>query len=150
MHQLKKSILSEVHIIVNNNMLNNISKPDTTTYLQKHLDSLMGKTYFLREELKKKNDPFKQKRFIKTKKLLCKIRKRQEVYSLLNVRNEELIVNDNVGVEIDLPDNSSENNNGNNNSGTEENLAENCGDSNNRDGNKTDVLSLKNQSKEKS
>ena len=38
---------------------NNTSKPDTTTYLHKHLDSLMGEMYFLRKELKGKNELIK-------------------------------------------------------------------------------------------
>lgn len=56
--QLKQSILSEVRDIVNANISSNTPKTETT-YLQKHIDTLMSEIYFLREELKEKNDLIK-------------------------------------------------------------------------------------------
>ena len=56
--QLKQSILSEVRDIVNANISSNTPKTETT-YLQKHIDTLMSEIYFLREELKEKNDRIK-------------------------------------------------------------------------------------------
>ena len=56
--QLKQTILSEVRDIVNANISSNTPKTETT-YLLKHIDTLMSEIYFLREELKEKNDLIK-------------------------------------------------------------------------------------------
>ena len=55
----QQSILSEVHNVVNTNISSNIPKIDTTIYLQKHIDSLTSEIFFLRKELKEKNDLIK-------------------------------------------------------------------------------------------
>ena len=57
--QLKQSILSEVRNVVSTNISSNIPKIDTTIHLQKHIDSLTSEIFFLREELKEKNDLIK-------------------------------------------------------------------------------------------
>ena len=57
--QLKQSILSEVRIVASTNISSNIPKIDTTIYLQKHIDSSTSEIFFLREELKEKNDLIK-------------------------------------------------------------------------------------------
>ena len=59
MSQLKQSILSEVRNVISTNISSNIPKIDTTIYLQKHIDSLTSEIFFLREELKEKNDLIK-------------------------------------------------------------------------------------------
>ena len=52
---LKQSILSEVHATINGKTIS-IPKTDKVTYLQSHIDTLMSELYFLREELKEKNN----------------------------------------------------------------------------------------------
>ena len=54
---LKQSILSEVHATINEKIIS-IPKTDEVTYLQNHIDSLMSELYFLREELREKNNLF--------------------------------------------------------------------------------------------
>ena len=54
--QLKQPILSEVRNVVSANISSNIPRTDATIYLQKHIDSLTSEIFFLREELKEKND----------------------------------------------------------------------------------------------
>ena len=48
MTKTQQCILSKVHTIVNINIPNDISKPNLTTFLQKHLDSLMCEILFTR------------------------------------------------------------------------------------------------------
>ena len=55
---LKQSILSEVHATINEKIIS-IPKTDEVTYLQNHIDSLMSELYFLREELREKNNLIK-------------------------------------------------------------------------------------------
>ena len=55
---LKQSILSEVHATINEKIIS-IPKTDEVTYLQNHIDSLMSELYFLREELRGKNNLIK-------------------------------------------------------------------------------------------
>ena len=57
--QIKQSILSEVRNVVSTNISSNIPKIDRTIYLQKYIDSLTSEIFFLREELKEKNDLIK-------------------------------------------------------------------------------------------
>ena len=53
---LKQSILSEVH---NTCKICSIPKTDEVSSLQNHFDTLMSELYFLREELKEKNNLIK-------------------------------------------------------------------------------------------
>ena len=55
---LKQSILLEVHATINEKIIS-IPKTDKVTYLQNHIDSLMSELYFLREELREKNNLIK-------------------------------------------------------------------------------------------
>ena len=55
---LKQSILLEVHATINKKIIS-IPKADEVTYLQNHIDTLMSELYFLREELKEKNNLIK-------------------------------------------------------------------------------------------
>ena len=55
---LKQSILLEVHATINKKIIS-ILKADEVTYLQNHIDTLMSELYFLREELKEKNNLIK-------------------------------------------------------------------------------------------
>ena len=55
---LKQSILSEVHTTINEKIIS-IPKTNEVTYLQNHIDTLMSDLYFLREELKEKNNLIK-------------------------------------------------------------------------------------------
>ena len=55
---LKQSILSEVHTTINKKIIS-IPKTDEVTYLQNHIDTLISDLYFLREELKEKNNLIK-------------------------------------------------------------------------------------------
>ena len=54
---LKQSILSEVHATINEKIIS-ITKTDEVTYLQNEIDTLMSELYFLREELREKNNLF--------------------------------------------------------------------------------------------
>ena len=82
----------------------------------------MSEIYFLREKLKEKNDLIKsllnKTDLSKQEGNIQNNETSKEVHSLLAVHNEELIINVSIGAEIDITDNSSENNN----SGTKENL----------------------------
>ena len=55
---LKQSILSEVHATINEKIIS-IPKTDEVTYLQIIIDTLMSELYFLREELREKNNLIK-------------------------------------------------------------------------------------------
>ena len=55
---LNQSILSEVHATINKKLIS-IPKTDVVTYLPNHIDTLMSELYFLREELKEKNNLIK-------------------------------------------------------------------------------------------
>ena len=55
---LKQSILSEVHATINEKIIS-IPKTDEVTYLQIVIDTLMSELYFLREELREKNNLIK-------------------------------------------------------------------------------------------
>ena len=55
---MKQSILLEVHATINEKIIS-IPKTDEVTYLQNHIDSLMSELYFLREELREKNNLIK-------------------------------------------------------------------------------------------
>ena len=48
----------EVHATINKKIIS-IPKADEVTYLQNHIDTLMSELYFLREELKEKNNLIK-------------------------------------------------------------------------------------------
>ena len=52
---LKQSIRSEVHNTINKKICS-IPKTDEVSSLQNHFDTLMSELYFLREELKEKNN----------------------------------------------------------------------------------------------
>ena len=54
MKQKKKQILKEVEIVIKNN-INNNAKIDIVSCLQSHINTLFSETYFLREEIKEKN-----------------------------------------------------------------------------------------------
>ena len=53
----QQSILSEVHATINEKIIST-PKTDEVTYLQNHIDTLMSELYFLREELREKNNLF--------------------------------------------------------------------------------------------
>ena len=55
---LKQSILFEVHNTINKEICS-IPKTDEVSSLQNHFDTLMSELYFLREELKEKNNLIK-------------------------------------------------------------------------------------------
>ena len=98
----------------------------------------MSEIYFLGEESEGKSDLIKTiLNKIDVSKQDATIRNNKtskEVRPFLETCNEELIVYDNLRVEKDSPDRTSDNNESNNNSETEENLKENSGNSNNNDG----------------
>ena len=54
MSHLKKQILKEVEIVIKNN-INNNAKIDIVSCLQSRINTLFSETYFLREEIKEKN-----------------------------------------------------------------------------------------------
>ena len=54
MSHLKKQILKEAEIVIKNN-INNNAKIDIVSCLQSHINTLFSETYFLREEIKEKN-----------------------------------------------------------------------------------------------
>ena len=54
----QQSILSEVHATINEKIIST-PKTDEVTYLQNHIDTLMSELYFLREELREKNNLIK-------------------------------------------------------------------------------------------
>ena len=54
MSHLEKQILKEVEIVIKNN-INNNAKIDIVSCLQSHINTLFSETYFLREEIKEKN-----------------------------------------------------------------------------------------------
>ena len=54
----QQSILSEVHATINEKIIS-MPKTDEVTYLQNHIDTLMSELYFLREELREKNNLIK-------------------------------------------------------------------------------------------
>ena len=78
---LKQSILSEVHNTINKKICS-IPKTDEVSSLQNHFDTLMSELYFLREELKEKNN------------LIKILLNKTELMKYVTIRNNKILEDD--------------------------------------------------------
>ena len=78
---LKQSILSEVYTTINKEIISN-PNIDQVTYLQNHTNTLMSELYFLREELKEKNN------------LIKILLNKTEVIKHVTIRNNKTLTDD--------------------------------------------------------
>ena len=93
---LKQSILSEVHTTINKKIIS-IPKTDEVTYLQNHIDTLMSELYFLREELKEKNNLIKillNKTEVIKHVTICNNKTLKDDQPSPTNNNQKLVVND--------------------------------------------------------